>query len=122
MVDSQDAIRIFLDHLEPHPVITHAETQVTAAFQLLDLALAIDLPELFLGTRGPDKLAYTPNSRKSSWYDVPAPVSVRAASTSARSSSVSGSSSSGAARIDCHTGSASARRIFRAAGRSLAGM
>src|ERR1017187_2437312 len=42
--------------------------------------------------------------------------------TEARSSSVSGSSSSGAVKIASSTGSANARRILRAAGTSLSGM
>jgi hypothetical protein len=76
---------------------------------------AINLPQLLLGVVVPD-------SRNTSSCDVPEPFSLRAASTSARSCSVSGSSSSGAVIIDCHTGSASARRILRVAGRSPAGM
>ena len=49
-------------------------------------------------------------------------ASARDDATEARSSSVSGSSSSGAARIASSTGSANARRTLRAAGTSLSGM
>src|SRR5579863_10020204 len=139
MADPQDAIRGFFDYLEPYPIIADSQTQVAAAFQFLDLAfaargvigkgienlkrlLAINRADLLLGALGPDKCAHAPNSRKTSSCVVPAPVSLRADSTSARSCSVSGSSSSGAVRIDCQRGSASTRRILRAAGRSPAGM
>src|SRR5450759_3301933 len=49
-------------------------------------------------------------------------ASARDDATEARSSSVSGSSSSGAARIASSTGSANARRTLRAAGTSVSGM
>src|SRR5579872_4306777 len=39
--DSQYAVRVFLSHFEPHPVIADAQAQIAAAFQLLDLALPL---------------------------------------------------------------------------------
>jgi hypothetical protein len=72
--------------------------------------LALDLAQLAL------------SSRKTSWCEVPWPGSAGARSTAVRSSSVSGSSSTGALSSDNSTGSISARRILRAAGTSPAGM
>lgn len=102
MAHSQYAVRVFFSHLKPHPVIADALTQIAAAFELLDLAFAarsvlaermqdrkrmltIDCADLLLGSLGPDELAHRPNLRNTSSCDVPGPVSLRAASTSARS-------------------------------------
>jgi len=90
MTYPKDPVGVWSDYLESHPVVAYAQTQVATTLQLLDLAFAavhvisermknldrlfaINPPKLLLSMFGPDKLAQTPNSCKTSSCELPAP-------------------------------------------------
>src|ERR1035437_2251497 len=136
-VQNADGVRLLID--ETNSPVSHAQTELAPlACQHLCVAragfgkpfdgllhlvpVAVWQPLQIPGRLRAKQDSLHARMRRSCSNGMSGDASARDDVTEARSSSVSGSSSSGAVRIASSTESANARRILRAAGTSLSGM